>query len=147
MTISNDMSFLVGTASGTETVAASAWSPAKQGRSTVTAAAEADGVVLVQRVDDEFDDGSHFAGLNVFTLDPETAEILCYGFDMYGFPPDPPARGSWQDGELVLERTTPRGSARIVFGPTATGYTWRKDFRPDVEHEWQPVAAADLQRT
>jgi len=147
MTIINEMSFLVGTASGPETVAASTWSPAKRGRSTVTAAAELDDGVLVQRVADEFDDGSHFAGLNVFTLDPETAEILCYGFDTYGFPPDPPARGSWQDGELVLERTTPRGSARIVFAPTATGYTWRKDFRPGDAHEWQPVATADLQRT
>lgn len=146
MTIITEMSFLVGTANGPETVAASAWSPAKHGRSTVTAAAEVDDVVLVQRVDDRFDDGSHFAGLNVFTLDPETAEILCYGFDMYGFPPDPPARGSWQDGELVLERTTPRGSARIVFAPSSNGYTWRKDFRPDAEHEWQPVATAALLR-
>jgi len=147
MTIINEMSFLVGTASGPETVAASAWSPAKQGRSAVTAAAEVDDVVLVQRVDDQFGDGSHFAGLNVFTLDPETAEILCYGFDSYGFPPDPPARGSWHDGELVLERTTSRGSARIVFAPTATGYTWRKDFRPGPDHAWQPVAEAALQRS
>ncbi len=146
MTILNEMSFLVGTAIGPETVAASTWSPAKHGRSTVTAAAEVDDVVLVQRVEDRFDDGSHFIGLNVFTEDPETAEILCYGFDMYGFPPDPPARGSWQDGELVLERTTPRGSARIAFGPTTSGYRWRKDFRPDAEHEWQTVAEADLQR-
>ncbi|VXB44502.1 DUF1579 domain-containing protein [Aeromicrobium sp. 9AM] len=146
MTIINEMTFLVGTAIGPETVAASTWGPAKHGRSTATAAAEVDDVVLVQRVEDRFDDGTHFTGLNVFTEDPETAEILCYGFDIYGFPPDPPARGSWQDGELVLERTTPRGSARIVFGPTASGYTWRKDFRPDPEHEWQTVAEADLQR-
>lgn len=147
MTIINEMSFLVGTASGPETVAASAWSPAKHGRSAVTAAAEVDDVVLVQRVDDQFGDGSHFAGLNVFMLDTETAEILCYGFDSYGFPPDPPARGSWHDGELVLERTTSRGSARIVFAPTATGYTWRKDFRPGPDHAWQPVAEAELQRS
>lgn len=147
MTIIEDLSFLVGTATGPETVTASAWSPAKQGRSTANATPDVDDVLLVQRVDDEFEDGSHFAGLNVFTLDPETSEVLCYGFDMYGFPPDPPARGSWQGDELVLERTTPRGSARLVFRPTASGYSWRKDFRPDPEHEWQPVAEAELHRS
>jgi hypothetical protein len=132
---------------GPETVFASTWGPRREGVSASRAVEEVDGLVVVQHLDDSFDDGTQFRAVNVFILDPETRDVLCYAFDSFGFPPDPPAQGSWQGHDLVLERTSPRGTARMVFTPGPSGYAWRKEFRAPGVAEWQPVAMAKLSPT
>jgi hypothetical protein len=73
--------------------------------------------------------------------------VLLYAFDSAGYPPEPAARGSWHGDELVLERTTERGSARTTFTATADGYRWSKVFRAPGADEWSPVVAGELRRT
>ena len=47
-------------------------------------------------------------------------------------------------GQLVLGRTTERGSARTTFSPTPDGYRWSKEFRAPGSGEWSPVVEGEL---
>lgn len=103
-----------------------------------------DGGLLVQHHVQERDGAAVFGTLNVFTTDPATGDVLLYAFDSVGYPPEPAARGTWHGEELVLERTTERGSARTRFTPTPDGYRWSKEFRAPGSDVWSPVVAGEL---
>jgi hypothetical protein len=140
------LEFLVGELSGREEVTAGEW--AEGGSATARARGELalDGGVLVQHhVHDR--DGATFRTLNVFMVDPATGEVLLYAFDSAGYPPEPAARGTWRGEELVLGRTTERGSARTTFSATADGYRWSKEFRAPGADEWSPLVEGELHRT
>lgn len=60
-------------------------------------------------------DGSHFEGHGVFTVDPDHGDTLWYYVDSMGRPPAAPARGTWHNGTLTVERQSNRGTARHTF--------------------------------
>jgi hypothetical protein len=141
------LEFLVGELSGPEEVATTPWAAGGPATGRVRGERGLDGGVLLQHQVQERDGAVVFRTLNVFTTDPATGEVLLYAFDSVGYPPEPAARGTWQGDELVLDRTTERGSARTTFAPTADGYRWSKSFRPPGTDVWSPVVAGELRRT
>jgi hypothetical protein len=136
------LQFLLGSFTGEEQMHASAWAPAGPATSRSAATAEVDDTLVVQRYLQHRQGHPPFAIHAVWTTDAATGEILYWGFDSAGFAPDPPARGTWLGGELVLDRTTPRGSSRLVVAPTADGWSWSKAFHAPGETEWTPVQQA-----
>lgn len=136
---------LAGTFTGVDRIQASRWSDAESVRAEAEATWAVTGGLLVQRWRDERAAGE-FELLNVFMEDPASGEVLLYAFDSLGYPPDPPARGVWTDGSLVLLRTTERGESRTEFTPFETGFRWRKLFRSTVDAEWTSVVEGELVR-
>jgi hypothetical protein len=118
---------------------ATPWAPAGAATARSEGRVEAGGTALLLRYAQERDGAVSFEALNVFTADPQSADVLLYSFDSAGYPPDPPARGRWDGDELVLIRETARGSARTVYAPVPGGYRWRKDFRAPGEADWSPL--------
>lgn len=141
------LEFLVGELSGSEEITTTPWVAGGPATGHVRGERGLDGGVVVQHQVQERDGAPAFRALNVFTTDPATAEVLLYSFDSVGYPPEPAARGTWIDGDLVLERTTGRGSARTIFTPTPDGYRWSKSFRAPGSAEWSPVVTGELRRT
>ncbi|GGM14931.1 DUF1579 domain-containing protein [Nakamurella endophytica] len=137
---------LVGTLSGPEQVHATPWAPAGTAWARVSGSWQVDGRVLVQEQLQERDGSPAFRAVNVFSLDPATGEVLLYAFDSLGYPPDPPARGRWADGSLVLERATARGASRTSYRPTASGYRWAKVFRSGPGAPWAPFLDGEMSR-
>jgi hypothetical protein len=140
--IARRLAFLLGSFTGSEHMHASAWAPAGPATSSVEGTAELDGTLVVQRYRQWRDGTTSFELVAVWMVDPHSDEILYYGFDTAGFPADPPARGTWQDSGLVLERTTARGSSRLTVSPTSTGWSWTKEFRAPDASAWGPVQDA-----
>jgi len=139
----SDLSGLVGHFHGTDRTHESAWTEEAETIVTVVATAELDGGLVVQRHEQSPGPG-RVSALNVFMTDPESGDVLLYAFDSLGYPPDPPARGGWQDGELVLVRETTRGQSRTTYRPGPEGYGWRKEFRPSARDAWQTVVSGLL---
>lgn len=76
----------------------------------------AGGYAVVQSYRHTEPDGTHFEGHGIFTVDPDRGDTLWYFVDSAGgTPPEAPARGTWHGGTLVVERHSPRGSARHTF--------------------------------
>ncbi|MFD8494044.1 DUF1579 family protein [Amycolatopsis sp. NPDC059657] len=108
---------LIGTWTGEEELAASAWAPASTAVATVRYRLALNGFAVIQEYEQRRADGGGLLGHNVFTVDPATGDTLWYGFDSYGFPPMSPGRGGWDNGTLVLEKRTERGVARHRLTP------------------------------
>lgn len=136
---------LAGKFVGTDDIHSSAWGPSETARVDIDAEWEIGGAVLVQRWQDSRSTDV-FELVNVFMEDPATGEVLLYAFDTAGYPPDPPARGGWGEGRLVLRRTTERGQSRLEFTPTPGGFRWSKEYRTSDTDPWQPVIDGELVR-
>jgi hypothetical protein len=141
-TIASRLAFLMGSFTGTERMHPSAWAPGGPATSSAEASAELDGNLVVQRYVQLRDGSVSFELVAIWMCDPSSGDVLYYGFDSAGFPADPPARGSWDDAQLVLERTTPRGSSRLTVEPTGHGWSWSKEFRGPDAVTWTPVQDA-----
>ena len=136
---------LAGRFAGTDEIHASAWGPGETARVAMSAEWEIGGRVLVQRWQDSRADDV-FELMNVFMADPANGEVLLYVFDTLGYPPDPPARGSWDGDRLQLQRKTERGESQIEFTPTRTGFRWSKRYRPSGSAPWQVIIDGELAR-
>lgn len=99
---------------GTENVEPSAWGKGGPATGRTSFRADLDGFAVIQDYVQLKDSLVTFRGHGVFTVDPETQEVLWYWFDSMGFPPEEPARGRFEGDVLTLLRVTPRGSARYV---------------------------------
>ncbi len=139
------LEFLVGRFAGTDLIHASDWADEETAKVTAAGVIEIDKGLVVQRLRETRMSGS-FEVVNVFMRDPASNEVLLYSFDSLGYPPDPPARGSWQGDELVLHRASPRGMSRTTFAATPHGFRWSKQFRRSLDEEWQPVVNGELAR-
>lgn len=139
------LAFLVGSLRGPERMHATTWAPAGTALGQVRGELAVDGRVLVQHQLQEQAGEAVFRAVNVFMADA-TGRVLLYPFDSVGHPPETAAVGAWHGGDLVFERTSPRGSARTTYTPTADGYTWTKQFRPPGEDGWQPMIEGRLTR-
>ena len=132
--------FLLGTFDGVEAVHESAWTQGGPATSVVTGRSAVSGGVLLTDYRQHRDGVVSFEVVSVYSTDPDSREVLVHSFDTVGFPPDPPARGTWHGEDLVLDRVTPRGSSRTVLTPMADGYRRQQLFRPPgAGVPWQPV--------
>ena len=136
------LDFLLGSHVGVDHIHASAWTDEEEAAGTSDAALELGGRVSTRRVRAHLSKGT-FETLEIFMADPTSNEVLHYAFDTLGYPADPPSRGSWTDGRLVLLRSTSRGQSRTTFAPVkgGDGFTWTKEYRASAEMAWQPVVS------
>jgi hypothetical protein len=137
---------LLGRFTGLDELHASPWADAQTARVEMSSTAELDGTLIVMRVTESRADGS-FEAVNIFMTDRDSGDVLLYGFDSLGYPPDPPARGRFDADRLTLHRSTARGDSRTSFASTATGLRWSKEFRPTADAPWLPVVTGTLRRT
>jgi hypothetical protein len=144
--VKSEFRALAGTFAGTDEIHASIWSPGGTARADIRGEWEVGGAVLVQRWQDTRPEDV-FELINVFMEDPATGEVLLYAYDSLGYPPDPPARGSWDGDHLVLWRSTERGESRVEFSPTPDGFRWSKRYRRSRTDAWQPVIDGEMRRT
>lgn len=100
---------------GREERAASPWAPGGPAEATLELRLAAKGFVLVQDYASRRDGRSDLDGHGVFSVDPETEEVLWHWFDSIGFSALKPARGGWAGNRLVLERSSPRGANRTTW--------------------------------
>src|ERR1700753_2425265 len=100
----------VGEWEGHEELAPSPWSPGGPAIGRMSFRADLDGFAVIQEYIEQKESKIVFRGHGVFTVDPESKEILWYLFDSYGFPPHAPARGRFEGDVLTMTRVTPRGS-------------------------------------
>lgn len=117
---------LVGAWRGEEEVAGTQWTDAGTATSEVMAEAQFGGLFVVQRYRQRRDGTISFGSHNVFGFDQQNSLVTMHQFDSMGFVPASPATGTWNDSELVLERSSPRGAARVTYvlkapTPTACG--------------------------
>ncbi len=136
------LGFLLGAFVGTEQMHASQWAPAGPAGSMSKAWAEVDDTLVVQSYTQQREGHPPFAMHAVWMTDPATGDVLYWGFDSAGLRPDPPASGSWVGRELVLDRTTERGSSRLTVAATPDGWRWSKTFRAPGGDVWTPVQDA-----
>ena len=109
----------VGEWEGDEQLEPSPWSPGGAAFGRMSFRADLDGFAVVQEYIEQKDSHITFRGHGVFTVDPQTKDILWYWFDSFGIPPEGPARGHFEGDVLTLNRVTPRGAARYVYRITA----------------------------
>lgn len=136
---------LLGHFTGVDELHASPWSEAQTATVEMRCTAALGGKLIVMRVTEARTAGI-FEAVNDFMIDQGTGEVLLYGFDTLGYPPDPPARGRFDHAGLTLHRSTARGDSCTVFASTPTGLHWSKDFRPSRGAPWQRVVTGDVRR-
>jgi Protein of unknown function (DUF1579) len=113
---------LAGEWEGMESVEPSVWGKGGPATGRTSFRGDLDGFAVIQDYVQLKDSLVTFRGHGVFTVDPQTQEVLWYWFDSMGFPPDVPARGRFEGNALTLLRVTPRGSARYVHEISANEY-------------------------
>jgi hypothetical protein len=100
---------------GTTRLDASAWGRKRTASAEISYTRAAGGYAVVQSYRHTEADGTHFEGHGVFTVDRDHDDILWYHVDSMGLPPGAPARCTWVDGVLRVERHSDRGTARHIF--------------------------------
>jgi hypothetical protein len=112
---------MLGNWTGVEQQAASPWAPATTARAMIVFKLDVGDQVVVQDYRQVSADQAEFCGHGVFMIDSADVmtpayrtPILWWFFDSYGYPPEP-AHGGWQNGELIMHKTTPRGMAEHRF--------------------------------
>ena len=131
---------------GTARVAASAWGPEHTAAAEVTYTRAAGGYAVVQSYRHVEADGSHFEGHGVFTIDPDHDGVLWYYVDSMGLPPAGPARCSWVDGVLRVERRTERETARHTFRVDGEVLTHTIELRFGADQNFVPFMTSECRR-
>ncbi|MGX5801592.1 DUF1579 family protein [Bradyrhizobium sp. Arg314] len=138
---------LVGAWRGEEEVAATQWTDAGMATSEVLAEAEFGGLFVVQRYRQRRDGTISFGAHNVFGFDQQNSLVTMHQFDSMGFVPMSPATGSWNGNELTLERSSPRGAARVAYGfDGADTYRMNLQFKPPGSDAWQDMVSGLYRR-
>lgn len=88
------------------------WGPERTVDAEMTFTPVAGGSAVVQSYRHLEPDGSHFEGHGIFTVDPDRQDVLWYYVDSVSPAPAAPARCTWHDGVLQVERHTGAGSTR-----------------------------------
>ena len=113
---------------GSEDQHPSPWGAGGPARAALSFRAEVGGAAMVNDYRQVRADGSEFYGHGVFLVD-ESLTVSWWLFDSFGQPPAP-AVGGWQDGALVLTKTTERGTASHRFGLDGDDLTYAIDVAP-----------------
>ena len=138
---------LVGAWRGEEEVADTQWADGGTATSDVLAEAQFGGLFVVQRYRQRRDGTVSFGSHSVFGFDQQNALVTMHQFDSMGFVPVSPATGAWNGTELVLERSSPRGSARVTYSfDDADAYRMRLHFKPAGNDSWQDMVSGVYRR-
>ncbi|PBB23806.1 MULTISPECIES: DUF1579 family protein [unclassified Mesorhizobium] len=138
---------LVGAWRGEEEVAATRWTDAGKAMSEVLAEAQFGGLFVVQRCRQRRDGTISFGSHNVFGFDQPNRRVTMHQFDSMGFVPASPATGTWNGSELNLERSSPRGAARVTYiFDDADTYRMRLHFKPAGSDGWQDMVSGVYRR-
>lgn len=138
---------LVGAWRGEEEVAATQWTDDGTATSEVLTAAEFGGLFVVQRYRQRRDGTISFGSHTVFGFDQQNSVVTMHQFDSMGFVPAAPATGTWNGNELVLVRSSPRGSARSTYiFDTDDSYRMRVEFQPVGSDIWQDMVSGLYRR-
>src|SRR3954452_12437685 len=140
------LSLLKGAWSGAEMLSPSPWSPGGPASGRHVFAVGTGGTTLVQDYVEERDGAVSLTGHGVFTVDPDTGDVLWFWFDSIGFPPAAPSRGAWEDGTLTLVKETPRGAQRAMFRVDGDTLHLRIEARPGDAEAFSTVVAATYAR-
>jgi hypothetical protein len=138
---------LVGSWRGEEEMSATQWTPAGPATAEVEATAEHGGLFVTQRYRQTRGGRESFASHNVFGFDPADGLTKMFAFDSMGFFPSMPASGTWNGDTLVLERSSPRGAARVSYlFDGADRYRTHLEFKPAGSDDWQDMAKGAFRR-
>lgn len=110
---------------GSEEQLESSWGAATTARAILSFRAEVGGAAVVSDYRQVRADGSEFLGHGVFLVDVALT-VSWWLFDSSGYPPVP-AVGGWRDGELVVTKTTERGTTSHRFGTDGAELTYAID--------------------
>jgi hypothetical protein len=132
---------------GITELAASPWGPARTAEAEVTFTPAAGGYAVVQSYRHTQADGTHFEGHGVFTTDPDHHQTFWYYVDSMGHTPEAPARGSWHDGVLTVERHSARGTARHTFRVQDDVLTHTAELRLAEDREFAPFMTSICRRS
>ncbi len=103
---------LLGRWRGTTRLESGPWGAERTVDAEMTFTLVAGGSAVVQSYRHTESDGSHFEGHGIFTVDPVRRDVLWYYVDSVSPAPDAPARCTWHDGDLQVERHAGAGSIR-----------------------------------
>ena len=138
---------LVGAWRGEEEVAATQWTDAGIAEAEVLAEAQFGGLFVVQRYRQKREGTVSFGSHNVFGFDQQNSLVTMHQFDSMGFVPASPATGMWTGSGLVLERSSPRGSARVAYAFSDTDtYRMKLQFKPAGSDVWQDMVSGLYRR-
>jgi hypothetical protein len=131
---------------GTTQWEATAWGPARSTAVAISFARAAAGLAVTASYRHTGADGSRTEGHGVFTVDPDRPDMLWYHVNSMGLPPEPPARASWQDGVLTVERRSDRGTARHTFRVVGGVLTHAAGLRLGAASDFSPFMTSVCQR-
>jgi hypothetical protein len=131
---------------GTTRLASSAWEPERSAAAEISFTRAAGGFAVVQSYRHTETDGSHFDGHGVFTVDPDHNDVFWYYVDSMGLPPGTPARCTWVDGVLRVERHSDRGTARHTFRVADGVLTYSAELRLGDGHSFVPLMTSECRR-
>ncbi|MER8652677.1 DUF1579 family protein [Mesorhizobium sp. M0586] len=138
---------LVGAWRGEEEVAETQWADGGPATSEVLGEAQFGGLFVVQRYRQRRDGTVSFGSHSVFGFDQQNSLVTMHQFDSMGFVPASPATGAWNGSELTLDRSSPRGSARITYiFDNADAYRMRLHFKPAGSDSWQDMVSGVYRR-
>ena len=143
---------LLGNWTGVEQQAASPWAPATSARAMIVFKLDDGDQVVLKDYRQVRADYEEFSGHGVFMIDsadlvsPATpTPILWWFFDSYGYPPQP-AHGGWQNGELIMLKTTPRGAAEHRLAVAGDQLSYRIRLRLDDNAEMEDFLSGTYRR-
>ena len=138
---------LVGAWRGEEEVADTQWADGGAATAEVLAEAQFGGLFVVQRYRQRRDGTVSFGSHNVFGFDQQNRVVTMHQFDSMGFVPVSPATGTWNGSELVLERSSPRGAARVTYDfDSEDSYRMRLEFKAAGSDAWQDMVSGLYRR-
>ena len=138
---------LVGAWRGEEEVADTQWADGGNATSEVLSEAQFGGLFVVQRYRQRRDGTVSFGAHSVFGFDQQNSVVTMHQFDSMGIVPVSPATGTWNGSELNLERSSPRGAARVTYiFDDADTYRMRLHFKPAGSDAWQDMISGVYKR-
>ncbi|TPK71714.1 DUF1579 domain-containing protein [Mesorhizobium sp. B2-3-3] len=138
---------LIGAWRGEEEVAGTQWTDAGTATADVLAEAQFGGLFVLQRYRQRRDGTVSFGAHTVFGFDQQNSVVTMHQFDSTGFVPALPASGAWNGDELTLDRSSPRGSARVAYiFDDADTYRMRLHFKPAGSDAWQDMVSGIYRR-
>ena len=103
---------LLGRWRGTTRLEPGPWGAERTVDAEMTFTLVAGGSAVVQSYRHTEPDGGHFEGHGIFTVDPDRQDVFWYYVNSMSPAPAAPARCTWHDGVLQVERHTGAGSTR-----------------------------------
>jgi hypothetical protein len=135
---------LLGNWTGVEELAGSALIPASSARAAMTFKIDVADLVVVQDYRQVRADGREYLAHGVFMIDPGAGDLQWWLFDSDGQPPVV-AEGGWQQGKMILQKTSPAGLAKHCFSVSGDRLSYRISITQGVSEE-QDVLTGSYRR-